>query len=269
MNRFLSNAVVACYDGEPAPGAAPATPPVIAGYVDQAKVNSLLAEERRRATSQTAARAERAEKLLADLQSSASLSPDEKGELLTRLEESQAASRTREEQQLADRKESEAKLTKKAKEFEGAAKEWEERYRGKVLDHALAEAAADPEIYNSQLVQSVLKPMMRLEEVTDPKTGKPTGDVRAVVDFPDTDPTTQEPIVAKHTPRSATKRMKDLPAIYGGLFKSGVVSGVGSGSGSGTPTGSRPLDVRKLSQEQYMQIRATHPEQLGLRPKKR
>ena len=62
--------------------------------------------------------------------------------------------------------------------------------------------------------------------------------------------------------------MKDLPQVFGNLFKSGVVSGVGSGSGPGTPAGGK-LDLRKLTQQQYMEIRAKNPELLGLRPNKK
>jgi hypothetical protein len=61
--------------------------------------------------------------------------------------------------------------------------------------------------------------------------------------------------------------MQAKPNAYGNLFKSGVVSGIGSGSAPGTPTGGK-LDLRKLTQQQYMEIREKNPELLGLRPKK-
>ena len=79
-----------------------------------------------------------------------------------------------------------------------------------------------------------------------------------VVDFPDTDPTTGEAIVTLHTPESAVKRMKELPAIYGNLFKTGVVSGIGFESATGGLASgqSGKLDVRKLTPQQYAEIRA-------------
>ena len=66
--------------------------------------------------------------------------------------------------------------------------------------------------------------------------------------------------------------MKELPAIYGNLFKSGVVSGIGATSRQ--PAASRSgqsgkLDVRKLTPQQYAEIRAKNPELLGLRRDKR
>jgi hypothetical protein len=65
--------------------------------------------------------------------------------------------------------------------------------------------------------------------------------------------------------------MKELSAVYGNLFKSGVVSGIGSSSATGglaSGSGGK-IDVRKLTQQQYMEIREKNPELLGLRaPKK-
>ena len=47
--------------------------------------------------------------------------------------------------------------------------------------------------------------------------------------------------------------MKELPARYGNLFKSGVVSGIGASSATGgiAPGSSGKLDVRKLTPQQY------------------
>ena len=41
--------------------------------------------------------------------------------------------------------------------------------------------------------------------------------------------------------------MKELTALYGNLFKSGVVSGIGSGSGGGTPGKGGPIDMREVA----------------------
>ena len=92
-----------------------------------------------------------------------------------------------------------------------------------------------------------------------------------MVDFPDTDPNTGEPTVTSHSPESAVKRMKDLPEIYGNLFKSGVVSGIGSSAATGglASGGGGKVDLRKLTQQQYMEIREKNPELLGLRPNKK
>jgi hypothetical protein len=110
--------------------------------------------------------------------------------------------------------------------------------------------------------------MTRLTEVVDEK-GKPTGKFKALVDFPDNDPNTGEPIQTVHTPESAVKRMRELPAVYGGLFNSGVVGGAGSQAATGgIGPGGGVIDVRKLTQEQYMALREKNPAALGLRAPK-
>ena len=64
--------------------------------------------------------------------------------------------------------------------------------------------------------------------------------------------------------------MKELPELYGNLFKSGVVSGIGGNSATGglAPGANGQVDVRKLSPTQYREIREKNPELLGLRPKR-
>ena len=101
----------------------------------------------------------------------------------------------------------------------------------------------------------MLRPYSRLTEIADEK-GKGTGKFKVLVDFPDQDEN-GHPHGDAH-PETAVRRMKDLPQVYGNLFRSGVVSGIGSGSGPGTPTGGK-IDLRKLTQEQYMEIRAKKP----------
>ena len=60
--------------------------------------------------------------------------------------------------------------------------------------------------------------------------------------------------------------MKELPDIWGNLFRSGVVSGIGSRSATGglMPGQGGQIDVRKLTPQQYREIRAKNPELLGL-----
>jgi hypothetical protein len=61
--------------------------------------------------------------------------------------------------------------------------------------------------------------------------------------------------------------MKELPNLYGNLFKSGVVSGIGSSSATGglAPGGGGKVDLKNLTPQQYMKIRSENPELLGLR----
>ena len=86
-------------------------------------------------------------------------------------------------------------------------------------------------------------------EVMDEKTGKGTGKYKPVVEMPDVDATTGEQVVMTRTPEEAVKRMKELPEMYGNLFRSGVVSGIGSSSATGglaSGAGGK-IDVKNLT----------------------
>ena len=77
----------------------------------------------------------------------------------------------------------------------------------------MLDAAVSGDAYDTDTMMAVLRPMTRLSEITDTKTGKGTGKFEVKVDFPDTDPNTGEPIAALHTPQTAVKRMKELPQV--------------------------------------------------------
>ena len=62
--------------------------------------------------------------------------------------------------------------------------------------------------------------------------------------------------------------MKQLPETWGNLFKSNIVSGIGGTSATGGhASGSGRVDVKKLTTEQYMELRKKNPAALGLRPR--
>ena len=149
------------------------------------------------------------------------------------LEDLRKETRTKEQQLAHEKKQLEEQYTKQLTDEKKAREEWENRYREGTVERALQDAAVSGDAFNADTVMSVLRPMTRLTEITDEKTGKGTGKFKVVVDFPDTDPNTGEPTVTLHTPESAVKRMKELPQIYGNLFKSGVVSGIGSSAATG------------------------------------
>jgi len=184
------------------------------------------------------------------------------------LEDLRKETRTKEQQLSHEKKQLEEQLTGKITNAEKAAKDWEQRYRDTTVERALLDAAVGGEAFTPETMMAVLRPLTRLTEITDEKSGKGTGRFKVVVDFPDADPNTGEPTVTLHTPESAVKRMKDIPK-FSNLFKSGAVSGIGSSSATGgLASGGGKIDVRKLSQQQYMEIRAKNPELLGLRAPK-
>jgi hypothetical protein len=132
----------------------------------------------------------------------------------------------------------------------------------------LQDAAVVHDAFRSEQVVSLLRGKTKLIEETDQKTQKTTGKFKPMVEFEDVDATTGEPITTTRTPAEAVKRMKELPEIYGNLFKSNVVSGIGSNSSTAglTAGANGKVDARKLSQAQFRELRAKNPEALGLPP---
>ena len=265
---YLSPAVLTSYDGEEPPAGVPAPlpSPTPAGFdftgftpEQQKKVNALLASDRRKHDAQK-------EALLAEAASKTSLSAEDRAALEQQLAEVRASHQSAEQRAAAEKKQLEERYKKELASEKKAREDWEARYKQGTVERALQDAAIQGEAFNTETMMAVLRPLTRLTEVTDEKTGKGTGKFKVMVDFPDNDPETGEPHVAQHTPESAVKRMKDIPK-YSNLFKSGAVGGVGGNSG--VPTGGGKIDLRKLTQQQYMEIRAKNPELLGLRPLKK
>ena len=226
----------------------------------------MLAEDRRKHQTQIA----RVEKTLQEMAESKNLTIQEREQLAQQLEDLRKETRTKEQQLAHEKKQLEEQFTKRIADTEKAAKDWELRYREGTIEQALTDAAVKSDAFNLSQFVTQLRPLTRLTEITDEKTGKGTGKFKVVVDFPDTDPNTGEPTVTLHTPESAAKLMKELSSIYGNLFKSGVVSGIGSSSATGglaSGSGGK-IDPRKLTQQQYMEIREKNPELLGLRSAK-
>jgi hypothetical protein len=207
--------------------------------------------------------------MLEETAASKNLTIQEREMLAQQLEDLRKETRTKEQQLAHEKKQLEEQLTGKITSAEKAAKEWEARYREGIVERTLMDAAVSGAAYDAETMMDVLRPKTRLTEITDEKTGKGTGKFKVVVDFPDTDPNTGEPTVTLHTPESAVKRMKELPK-YANLFKSNIVSGIGSSAATGglAPGAGGKVDPRKLTQEQYLKIRAENPALLGLRPQK-
>ena len=279
MNSYLSRAVLASFDGEgvvvdPAAVAVAAAanvgatgaPSGEASFTpaQQEALNRILADDKRRHQAQL----QKVQATLEETLASKNLTIQEREQLATQLEDLRKETRTKEQQLAHEKKQLEEQFTKRTADLEKSAKDWEQRYRDGTIEQALMDAAVKSDAFNVGQFITQLKPLTRLSEIMDEKTGKGTGKFKVVVDFPDTDPNTGEPTVTLHTPTSAAKRMKELSAIYGNLFKSGVVSGVGAATGGLASGSGGKVDPKTLSQEQYMKIRAENPALLGLRPQK-
>jgi len=266
-----------CFEGEDAAAAAAATAAAVAaaataaaaGVVTgdktftQEEMNRILAEDKRKHQAQL----QKMESQLTELAKSKTLTDQERATLKENLDAIAGQLRTKEQQaQLEKRQMEEAHATKMA-EADQKAQVWESLYRDSTIARSLQDAAVKHEAFNTSQIVTQLKPWTRLIEIMDEKTSKGTGKYQVVVEMPDVDPTTGQPVPFTGTPEDAVKRMKEMPEQWGNLFKSGVVSGIGSSSATGglIPGQGGKIDVRKLTPQQYREIRSKNPELLGLR----
>jgi len=233
----------------------------------QEDLNRFLAEDRRKHQAQL----QKMESQLNELAKSKSLTEQERQTLKENLDAIAGQLRTKEQQLTLEKRQLEEQYQAKIEEAEKKTQVWEALFRDSTIERSLQDAAVKHEAFNPAQIVTQLRPWTRVIEVMDEKTGKPTGKYKPVVDMPDVDATTGEQVMMTRSPEEAVKRMKEMPEQWGNLFRSNVVSGIGSSSATGglTPGQGGRVDVRKLTPQQYREIREKNPELLGLAPKRR
>ena len=274
---YLSRAQMVCYDGEGGTGEGGDGGQNTGGNdggnggnepktFTQDQLNKILADDKRKHQE----RLRVVEKQLADLAENSRLTEQDRARLEESLEDVRKQLRTKEEQAAHEKKLLEESYTKELTTVKDQAKRYETLFRESTVQRSLQDAAILNEAFSSQQIVALLRPMAKLVEVVDEKTGKATGQYKTMIDFPDVSTESGESIVTQRSPEDAVKRMKELPDLYGNLFKSGVASGIGahSATGSQTPGSGGTVDPRKLTPEQYMRLRKENPAAVGLKPKR-
>lgn len=222
----------------------------------QEDLNRILAEDKRKHKAQieeVSSQKAELEKRLQELSQDRSLSDEQRQEMAKKLEDLRKTFHTEKQEIEYERKKLEEKLTKEAMEAKKKAEHWENLYRSEKVNRTLQDAAGSADAFNPAQIVGLLRPMTELKDID--------GDLVPMIDFPDIDEKTGDEIRTLRTPADAVKRMRELPKIWGNLFKSNVVSGVGAGQGS---TASGQVDPRDLTPEQYRRMRKENPEALGL-----
>ncbi len=281
ISLYLSRPWSACFEGEDdaakaaaekaaaeAVAAAAAAAAAAAGKTfTQEQVNGIVAADRRKLEEAL----KKTEKQYQELLASQSLTEQERKALQANLEMVQGQLRSKEEQLLLEKKQVEEAYAGKLQEMEKKATHFETMYRDSTIERALQDAAVKHEAWSPSQVVSLLRGQTKMLEETDPKTGKLTGKYKPVVEMQALNTTTGEMETKAYTPEDAVRKMKDTPDTWGNLFKSGVVSGIGAGTATGGLTPGQggkltAVQLRNMTQEQYLEIRAKHPELLGLNP---
>jgi len=228
----------------------------------QADLNRFLADDRRK-------HSEKYQKLEASFKQildDKNLQKEQRAKMESELADLQKSFRTKEQQAEYERKQERERFTSELELSHESAEKWETLYKSSVVDRSLQDAAISEEAFNPTQIMGLLRPLTKMQEETS-EEGESLGTYTPLIDFPDIDETTGEQVVSLRTPAQAVQRMKELPHLYGNLFRPNVVSGVGSGSATGgvqSGDGGR-VDSMKLSDEQYRKMRKENPEALGLK----
>lgn len=228
----------------------------------QDDVNRFLADDRRKHQERYTKLEDSYKQILADK----NLQKENRARLEGELRELQKAFRTKEQQAEYERKQEQARFKDELSSAQNSAQRWEALYKTSVIDRSLLDAAVTAEAFNPSQIVGLLRPMTKMSEKTDDQ-GNPTGEFVPLIDFQDVDETSGEQITTLRTPEEAVQRMKELPEMFGNLFRANVVSGIGSGHATGgvqSGDGGR-IDPTKLSPEQYRKLRRENPEALGLK----
>lgn len=220
----------------------------------QADLNKILAEDKRKHQEKYKQLEGSYQNILEDK----NLASEQRERMEKDLADLQKSFRTKEQQAEFERKQTAEKYQVDLDAATVRADHWENLYKDEKILRSLQDAAMDADAFNTSQIVGLLRPGTELKEMD--------GALTPMIDFVDIDEKTGEEIRTLRTPADAVKRMKDLPKMYGNLFKSNVVSGVGAGSGGGTAGSGvgEQVDVASLTPEQYRDIRAKNPERLGL-----
>ncbi len=255
--RYHSVATLAAFDNDPPAGAAagsqtpPPQPQQPAGKTfSQEEVNALLATDRRKHQTKIDA-------LQEQVNSVKNLTAQEREAFEQQIETWKRESMTVQERAAHDKEQVEATAKKRVADAEATSKRWREKFESQTVQGALEDAAHKAGCFSPDQIHKLLGPATKVIVSADGKTHS----IETTVEDADGKPVTT-------TPREALKVLQANPQKWGNLFKSGVVAGIGSGSGAGTPSGTGKIDPRKLSMQQYLEIREKNPQLLGLRPKK-
>lgn len=207
----------------------------------QGDMNKILAEDKRKHQERYA----QLEGEHRELLQNQSLTEEERKKLNGRIADLQAAQRTKEQQIEFDRKKSEEEYSTSLKTANDRGDHWESLYKQETVARAILDAAALGDAWNPSQVVDFLMPKTELKDVD--------GKLTPMVDFPDKDEKTGAPVQTLCSPADAVKRMRQLSAVHGNLFKSNIVSGVGAGQGD---AGTGDADYQSMDAETYRKNRA-------------
>lgn len=228
------------------------------GHVSQAKVNELLAAERRSAQTKLQAQVEALEQLKAK----ATLTDQERNGLTTQIETLQGMYQTAEERAKNALDKANKESAEKLKTLEGEAKIWRNRFDAAEIGRAINDAAGEFKAVHASQIAAILKPNTKMTEVPD-ETGKPTGNYAPMVDFEHLD-NDGKPVMLKVSVGEAVKLMKERD-IYSNLFideRSGGAGARGTSKGAGSVNGGKVTykELGEMTADQFIEYTTKNKE---------
>lgn len=204
----------------------------------QEKVNSLLAEERKKAADQL-------DKMKAEidaLKTRAGLSEGERNDLETRMKRIREESQTKEQQLTSELAKLRKDAEKERKTLLEEKEAFQKRFERTLIDADITRASAQYRAHNPEQVEALIRPMTVIEEAVD-EEGKPTGEHVVRVNMTTTAADGKK-VQLKLSVADAMKRMREDPS-HANLF---VTDGKG-GMGTGNAAGGGKVDIRNLAKD--------------------
>lgn len=219
----------------------------------QDELNKMMADNRRKLTKQN-------QELISQLQKlrdETKMSEENRAELEQRIEQLQEQYMSKEELAKREIEKQGKKHQSEVESLTGDRDKWRRRYTEATIKRSLTDAAVDGEAVRPEQIVAILGQTTYLGEVLD-SSGQPTGDFRPVIKFNDINES-GEPVVLELSPQDAIKRMKELPELYGNLFKGSATGGMGGGGSTATDTPGSLKEILK-DPEKYRKWRKSHPD---------
>jgi hypothetical protein len=220
----------------------------------QDELNKMMADNRRKLTTQNQELVEQLKKMRDETQMTA----QQKDELELRIEQIQEQYMSKEE--LAKREAAkQSKVHQKAVEtLTGERDSWRKMYSESTIERALYDASVKGEAVRPEQIVAMLGQTTHLSEVLD-AAGHPTGAYAPTVKFNDVD-ADGKAVTLELAPEDAIKRMKELPEAYGNLFR-GTASG-GLGEAGGGKGGEKSASIKEITSdpEKYRKWRKENPD---------
>lgn len=225
----------------------------------QARVNHLLAEERRKTAASNQALAEQLEVL----KQNKNLTEQERDNLQVKIDELTATFTTKEQQAQTEMQKLQKRYDTDIKDRETKIERVTKLYHDTLKEVGLVEAAKFHKAISTEQIKKFLWDQTVVEQELD-ESGQPTGGFVPRVNFVGKDKE-GKPVKLKLSPADAVKAMTEDPEQYGNLFEATARAGLGQSAGAGTPSGGggRIPNIEEMTPEQWRKFRGQIKQELA------